>query len=144
MNFNHNHNSKANDYCNQITISFDFIVKELNYSIKHGHLSKVKSIIDQHGKDKIDEYWKVDNFDFLSPIHEAAESGHNSILKYLISTVGFNINELTSVFIFKYIFTVTLIVMLIIIYNILFISAWITYPSFSSLSRQSSYSSIYY
>ena len=51
-----------------------------------------------HSKDKIEGSWKVDDDDFVSPIHDAAESGQNGVLQWLLSpSIGFDIDELTSV-----------------------------------------------
>eukprot|EP01084_Bolivina_argentea_P191121 328304_1 len=73
------------------------IYDELLHDIKHGNLNKIKSLFSTYTKQEIDDIWKIDNYDFLSPIHEAAESGQNHVLKYLLSTeIGFDINELTS------------------------------------------------
>ena len=81
-----------------LSSSLYFVIHELLHCIKNGKLNEVKSIFDDHGKDKIDKHWKKDNYDFISPIHEAAESGHNDILQYLLSKpIGFDKNELTSV-----------------------------------------------
>ena len=78
-------------------VCFEYVIQDLLHFIKNGDLNEIKAIFDEHGKETIDENWKKDNFDFFSPIHEAAESGHNDILSYLLSeSIGFDKNELTS------------------------------------------------
>ena len=73
-------------------------INELCLSIRNGDLNNVRAFFANHPKDEIDKQWKCENYDFLSPIHEAAEYGQNDILKFLLSeSIGFNVNELTSV-----------------------------------------------
>ena len=106
FNFNGNHLSTLvsnpisleEEYGNQISTSFNFIIQELSHYIKTGNLSQIKILFESYSKDKIDYHWKQDNLDYYSPIHEAVESGFNSVLIYLLS-IGFDINELTSVMI---------------------------------------------
>lgn len=70
---------------------------DLCYCIRIGDLNTIRILFAKHSKDAIDKQWKRENFDFLSPIHEAAEYGHTHILKYLLSdAIDFDINELTS------------------------------------------------
>eukprot|EP01083_Nonionella_stella_P303411 1050321_1 len=87
-------NSLSQAPATSITTSFSFLILQLLQHIKSGDLSKIKCIFDAHSKDKIEIYWKHDNFDFVSPIHEAAESGRNHVLRYLLSpSIGFDIND---------------------------------------------------
>ena len=73
-------------------------INELCLSIRNGDLNNVRAFFANHSKDEIDKQWKCENYDFLSPIHEAAEYGHNDVLKFLLSDgICFDVNELTSV-----------------------------------------------
>ena len=87
----------------QISASYDglsihSIRDELCYYIKIGDLANIKTMFALHSKDRIEGCWKLNNLKFVSPIHDAAESGQMEVLKWLLSpSIGFDINERTSV-----------------------------------------------
>lgn len=82
----------------QYNSPFHAIKEKLSYYIKIGDLENIKSMFALHSKDQIDSSWKFNNFDYVSPIHEAAEAGQNEVLQWLLSpAIAFDINEVTSV-----------------------------------------------
>ena len=71
---------------------------ELCYYIKSGDLENIKTMFALHSRDKIEGCWKMNNLEFVSPIHDAAESGQMQVLQWLLSpSIGFDINEWTAV-----------------------------------------------
>ena len=78
--------------------SFDMNINDLRKSIRIGNLNDVRNFFAKYSKDKVDKEWKSKKKDLVSPIHEATQYGQNDILKFLLSdSIGFNVNELTSV-----------------------------------------------